>query len=45
MCEIFEAIRKHPWIAGLTATAILGWVLKFFLDKVVLDAIRDLTGC
>ena len=42
MHDIFEAIRKHPWIAGFTVTAVLGAVLKFFLDKLVLDGLRDL---
>jgi len=42
MRELFVAIRKHPWIAGITATAVLGAVLKFFLDKLILDGLRDL---
>jgi hypothetical protein len=39
---LYEAIRRHPWFAGLTASAILGAVFKFFLDKIILEGLRDL---
>ncbi len=42
MRDIFAAIRKHPWVAGVTATAVLGAALKFFLDKLILDRLGDL---
>jgi hypothetical protein len=42
MRDIFEALRKHPWLAGVTATAVLSAVIHFFLDKLILDGLRDL---
>jgi hypothetical protein len=42
MRELFDRIHKHPWIARITVWAILGFIVKFATDKLILDGLRDL---
>jgi len=41
MHEIWEAIRKHPYVAQLSATSILALVIGYFVGEFIVDPLRD----